>query len=48
METATRDASELQCEFHPEKPRVDKISDNSKTTPGLPPPPNSTTNACYR
>ena len=38
META--DASELQSEFHPEQPRVDKISDKSQTTPVLPPPPN--------
>ena len=48
METAIHDASELQSEFHPEQPRVDKISDNSQTTPVLPPPPNSTANACYR
>ena len=48
METAIHDASELQSEFHPEQPRVDKISDNSQTTPVLPPPPNPTTNACYR
>ena len=44
METAIRDASELQSELHPE-PRVDKISANSKT-PQI--PPNTTPNACYR
>ena len=48
METAIHDASELQSEFHPEQPRVDKISDNRQTTPVLPPPPNPTANACYR
>ena len=48
METAIHDASELQSEFHPEQPRVDKISDKSQTTPVLPPPPNPTANACYR
>ena len=32
METAIRDASELQSEFHPE-PRVDKISEQNKTPP---------------
>ena len=44
METAIRDASELQSELHPE-PRVDKISANSKT-PQI--PPNTTPNACYQ
>ena len=44
METAIRDASELQSELHPE-PRVDKISANSKT-PQI--PLNTTPNACYR
>ena len=43
METAIRDASELQSELQSE-PRVDKISDNS--TP--PPPPNPTPKICYR
>ena len=43
METAIRDASELQSELQSE-PRVDKISDNS--TP--PPPPNPTAKICYR
>ena len=46
MEKAIHDASELQSEFHPEQPRVDKISDNSQTTPVLPPLPNPTANAC--
>ena len=36
METAIHDASKLQSEFHPEQSRVDKISDNSQTTPVLP------------
>ena len=44
METAIRDASELQSELQPE-PRVDKISANSKT-PQI--PLNTTPNACYR
>jgi len=48
METAIHDASELQSEFHPEQSRVDKISDNSQTTPVPSPPPNFTANACYR
>ena len=39
---------ELQSEFHLEQPIVDKISDNSKTTPVLPSPPYPTANACYR
>ena len=43
METAIRDASELQGELQSE-PRVDKISDNSKPLP----PPNPTSKVCYR
>ena len=39
---------ELQSKFHLEQPIVDKIPDNSKTTPVLHPPPNPTANACYR
>ena len=33
METVIHDASELQSKFHPEQPRVDKISDKSQTSP---------------
>ena len=47
IETAIHDTSQLQNEFHPEQPRVEKISDNSKTTPILPPPPKPTVNPCY-
>ena len=36
METAIRDASELQSEFHLDQSRVDKISENSQTTAVLP------------
>ena len=47
MEAAVRDASELHSELHAE-PRVDKISDNSKSRPPPPPPPNLTPKVCYR
>ncbi|PFX20902.1 Retrovirus-related Pol polyprotein from transposon 17.6 [Stylophora pistillata] len=43
METAIRDASELQSELQSE-PRVDKISDNHIEAPS----PNPTTKVCYR
>ena len=43
METAIRDAAELQSELQSE-PRVDKISDNHTQAPS----PNPTTKVCYR
>ncbi|PFX12679.1 Uncharacterized protein K02A2.6 [Stylophora pistillata] len=43
METAIRDAAELQIELQSE-PRVDKISDNHTQEPS----PNPTTKVCYR